>query len=98
MTLSYTKNNKFLVKMVENHDILNCKEWWPLHYKKNTISIESVRLKTKNEKEHLKSLNTMSLFILFYSEKEGAAVATEFVNGFKNDTFVLKKVWLHSMK
>lgn len=77
--ISASLKKKFTVHEVQTADIFDFKSWWPVHYKKNSISEE-----TQNSSRQEKVAFTISKFhhFLHDSSKPGYVTASEFLNGF----------------
>ncbi|KAJ8678397.1 hypothetical protein QAD02_014184 [Eretmocerus hayati] len=83
-------SSKFQVKLVTSHDIINHKEWWSQHYKKNVISVETRgRGVQKKDKVHF-SISEYFHFV-YSSEMVGTVVASVSIGGTSVHTFHIRK-------
>ncbi|XP_063224104.1 uncharacterized protein LOC134531946 [Bacillus rossius redtenbacheri] len=81
---------KFTVNMVTSDDVLDFKNWWPSHYKKTCLSLES---QSKAVPRSQKQDFAVSRFVEFQynSRHKGTVVASEFIGGLVSHTFVLRQ-------
>ncbi|XP_063216697.1 uncharacterized protein LOC134527714 [Bacillus rossius redtenbacheri] len=81
---------KFTVNMVTSDDVLDFKNWWPSHYKKTCLSLESqIKAVPRSQKQDF----AVSRFVEFQynSRHKGTVVASEFIGGLVSHTFVLRQ-------
>lgn len=85
-----SKNNKFMVTLVESEMILDFKKWWGQYYKKSVVS-EETRSRTVPKDE--KQLFGISSFMHFSFNKNmpGTIVAKKFIHGIVSHTFCLRQ-------
>lgn len=88
LIISSSSKDAFTVHMVKTEEILDFKSWWPAHYKKNVVSVESQGRKIPREKKQHFSI---SEFMEFSYSKEfpGVVKARNFIGGLLEHTFRL---------
>ncbi|PSN48692.1 hypothetical protein C0J52_13536 [Blattella germanica] len=77
---------QFSVKMVTSSDILSFKTWWPMNYKKTSISKESV---TYPRAERIVFQVSKFRHFKYQDRNPGHVLAREYVNGLIKHTFPL---------
>lgn len=85
-----SRENKFMVTLVETEKIFDYKSWWKLYYKKSVVSEETrPRAVPKDEKQHF----GISSFMHFSFNKDlpGTVVARKFIQGIVAHTFRLRQ-------
>lgn len=85
-----SKENKFMVTLVESVHIYDYKKWWGQYYKKTVVSEETrPRSVHKDEKQHF----GISSFMHFSFNKNvpGTIVARKFIHGIVAHTFCLRQ-------
>lgn len=87
--LSASTSNKFKVILPSTKDIVDFKQWWPKHYKKNMLSIDSIG---KNVPLDQKILFKISQYTFFHysAEQDGLVTTKEYIGGFISYTFSIK--------
>ena len=88
LLISSSSKDAFTVHMVNTKEILDFKSWWPAHYKKNVLSVESQGRKIPRE---MKQNFSISEFMEFsYSKQTPGVVKTRnFIDGVQEHTFRL---------
>ncbi|PSN53749.1 hypothetical protein C0J52_02214 [Blattella germanica] len=85
---SSSSKNAFTVHMVHKEEILDFKSWWPAHYKKNVLSVESQgRTVPREMKQHFSISEFMEFS--YYKQTPGVVKTRNFIDGMQEHTFRL---------
>lgn len=81
---------KFTVKLVEADEILDFKGWWPTHFKRNPVSVETSGRKVKKEDKVYFGISSFHYFS-YTSNSPGVLRAYTFIDGLVFHTFNMSK-------
>lgn len=81
---------KFSVKLVEADNVLDFKGWWPTHFKRNPVSVETSGRKAKKEDKVYFGISSFHHFV-YTSTSPGVLRAYPFIEGLIYHTFSMKK-------
>lgn len=81
-----TSKPNFTIKVIDTHEVLNFKAWWPAYFKKTTKEIVT-------DKETIKESFSIAKYkhLTYESEHPGFIVTREFIDGITTSKFRLSK-------
>nr|CAD7402945.1 unnamed protein product [Timema poppensis] len=83
-----SKKGNFCVNVINTADILDFKTWWQEHYKKTTLSVESLGSNVPKDKKVSFGISQYSMLV-FDAKSPGNVCALDFIDGLQQYTFRL---------
>lgn len=86
---SSRNNQRFTVVLPTADQVFNFKDWWPIHYKKTMLSLESIGRNVPRNKKQTFKIASFRHFIHVQGH-DGVVFAKDFIDGLVTQTFKLR--------